>query len=401
VAERNVRAALHALVAALAFGAVPAAAESIDPTLPSRRVVGPPAGAAPMWRVDAARTGRARGSFVASPKVLWRARITGGLDLTPVVDRRGHVIVATPGARLTELDEKGKVAWTTRTGSSSVVLGPLLTSDGTRVVVTATGNMLGVTSDGRVRFDVPLPVANVHGGAAPLATSDGGLVLAVAGQLLRFDSGGSISSRAPIAGPVASVLEQGARVLVVLAAGDVVEWKPPQEPTVIGSFGGRVEEGAALSSDHHLTAVVDQKRVVDLNLKTATRHVRVESTELLQGPPAIAKNGETRVASYSGLLLGHDRTGAETTRVALEPSPVLGGGAPALVGFAVAPPLVVDDGLKVAFARPGLDVGVVSRDGNVTSVKGAACGDPLAVLPAAKGQLLLACRSGLVMLLGA
>jgi len=373
-------------------------ADPIDPTLPQRRVVGPPAGACPASRVDGGRTGRARSPLPNKPRELWRARITGGLDLFPVVDRAGHVVAASASGRVSELDARGKLVWTAKTGSASIVLGPVLTSDGTRVVVTTTPEIVGVGTDGGVKYRQLLPLSNLKGAAEPLATSDGGLVLAANGKLLRLDSRGGIQARADFTGTPVAALEQGARVLVATLSGDVLEWKPPAAPTRLGSFGGQLDEGAALSSPNHVTAVVDHQRVIDLNLSAGSRHVRLESSELIQGPPAILGSGETRVASFAGLMLGHDRTGAETSRVALEP-PAVAGAALAL-GLAGAPPLVVDAKGRVAFARPGLDAGIVQPSGNVVTAPGAACGDPMALVPAGAKRMLLGCRSGLMLMIG-
>jgi PQQ-like domain len=372
--------------------------ETLDPSLPQRRVVGAPNGACAMNRVDGARTGRTRQALPEHPRVLWRARVTGGLDLPPAVDAGGHVVAASPAAQVTEIDRDGKAIFSVKTGVSAPALGPVLTSDGTRMVVTAGGELYAISSNGNVEHRRTLPFGTVRNAVQPLATSDGGAVLASGGMLLSVDSSGGIRARAELAPAPAALIERHARVLVVTQDGDVYEWKPPAEPTKLASFGGKVDEGAALSSPNHVTAVVDHQRVMDLNLTAGTRHVRVESSETLQGPPAILANGETRVASLSGLMLGHDRTGAETTRAALEPP--LPGGSIVTPGVANPPPLVVDTRGRVAFARPGLDAGVVLPNGETRSAKGAACGDPAALVPAGPNRMLLACRSGLLIMIG-
>lgn len=386
------------LLLGVTVGAGFALAAPLDPSLPQRRVVGAPAGESPMDRVDGARSGRSRSDLPGKPRELWRARITGGLDLAPVVDRRGHVVAASAAGRVTELDGKGAVIWSTRTGSGAVMLGPMLTSDETRVVIASPPEVIGLAVDGTTKYRRSLPLPDLKNAAQPLATSDGGMVLAAHGKLLRLDSRGDVQARAELPSPPVSLLEQGRRILIVALSGDVLEWKPPAEPSKLGSFGGRVDEGAALSSANHVTAVVDHQRVVDLNLTAGTRHLRVVSGELLQGPPAISAGGETRVASFGGLLLGHDQSGAETARAALEPASAAAA-TPGL-GLTGAPPLVLDGKGRVAFARPGLDVGVLLPNGNIVTAPGAACGDPLSLVPAGARRLLLGCRSGLLLMLG-
>ena len=50
--------------------------------------------------------------------------------------------------------------------------------------------------------------------------------------------------------------------------------------------------------------------------------------------------------------------------------------------------------------RPGLDAGVVSVNGEVAAARGAACGDPVAIAPGGARRMVVACRSGLVFMLG-
>lgn len=390
---RSLRLALAA-AAVLCLG-TGARAERIDPTFPVRRAVGAPAGAQPMFRVDAARTGRTREPLPTAPRVLWRARITGGLQLPVVVDARGHVIAASPMSQLVELDAKGKLAWSAKTGNSVPVQGPVLTTNGTRMLVTSNAELWGISANGTLLMRRSLPTPSVRRAVPPLATADGGVVLAVVGSLLALDASGDVQARASQADPVATLIEHGRRTLIVTERGDVLEWNPPREPTKLGSFGGSVEEGVALSSANHLTAVVDAKRIVDFKLSTKTRHIRAQSTDRLQGPPTILANGETRVASFSGLMLGHDRAGLETARAELEP----GSGA-SVPGMFQPPPLVVDAMGRVAFVRPGLEAGVVLESGEQKTAAGAACGDPLSLAPAGPNRFVVACRSGLILMIG-
>ena len=95
----------HRLGWALGLGAVAlvallsrAAAEPIDPSLPQRRSVGAPAGAAAMARVDAARSGRARTALPDAPKILWRARAMGSARGPVAVSRDGAVVIASSGS---------------------------------------------------------------------------------------------------------------------------------------------------------------------------------------------------------------------------------------------------------------------------------------------------------------
>jgi hypothetical protein len=375
----------------------PADAESLDPTLPQRRVVGAPAGASPMSRINGARTGRTAAALPEKPRILWRTRVTGGISLAPAVDERGRVVIASGNGQILQFDERGKSLSSVKTGSDLPVLGPVLSSDGTRVLVTSAPELYGITPSGSVRYHYTLPVGSA-GDVPPLAASDGGIVVAAAGNLFRFDASGSLQARASYTGIAAAILERASHVLLVLDRGEVYEWKPPASPNKLASFGGRIDEGAALSGPERVTAVVDHQRLCDVDLKTATRTVRVDSADAVQGPPTLLTSGETRIVTFSGLMLGHDRSGNETTRIALEPSIVGTDGG--LVGFTPAPGLIADAQGRIGYVRPGLEAGVVLPNGNLVSASGAACGDPLSLTPAGPKRMLLACRSGLVFMLG-
>jgi hypothetical protein len=394
--------ALAASTLAIALGALATVArgsEELDPTVPGKWVVGAPRGARPMDRVDAARTGRARDPLPSKPRILWRARIQGGVAQPVAVDARGAVIVSSPISTVTELSPAGKTAWSSKTGATPPATSPVLTSDGTRVVLTTAGELYGFDRAGRERFSVALPLVATGRVAEPLPERDGGLVVAAGRTVIRVDRSGLLRASARLDADVTTIVARGSETLIVTERGDVFGWKPPAEPTEVASFGARVD-GAALDGQR-LTAVVDQKRLVDLDLGTGTRFTRAENALGLAGPPALAPAGSTRVVTLDGLLLAHDTKGDETLRVALEPPSMIGdAGATVLSASSASPPVIVDAKGSVGFVRPGLDAGVVDAAGNVRAAPGAACIDPIGIAPAGSGRMVLACRSGVVFLLG-
>jgi hypothetical protein len=400
---RSALAAGIALAAMLVAGGAlferPALAELVDPALAQRRVIGAPAGHAPMHRVDTTRSGRAKQTLPRRPRVLWRARLPGGIEHPVSVDERGSLLVAGAPGQLTELDARGKVRSTVRLGSAAACP-PVLTSDGTRMIVNAGGELVAIDSAGRVRFRRALPVAFVRGAAPPLPLDDGGLVVAVGGAVLRLEPNGDVRERADVGGEVKSLLARNGASLIATERGDVFEWKPPAAPTKLGTFGGNVD-GAALCGNGRLCGIVDGERLIELKLASGARHVRVPGAALvLRGPPALLANGETRVVSADGLLLGHDATGKELLRVALEPTRAGGdAGTPLPPSQLAAPPTIVDAEGRSGFVRPWLEAGTVSADGEVALASGASCGDPIDVAPAGRGRMVVACRSGLLWML--
>jgi len=373
--------------------------QPVDPTLPVQRVVGDPAGAAPTDRVDAERSGRARQLLPRMPSVVFRARVPGGIDHPVVVDERGALIAA--GTQLVEIDHRGRVAWSLRTGAALPAAAPAILSDGTRVVVTAAPELFMVQRSGTLKLRKPLPGASMRFVAPPLPLDDGGLAIAVAGELMRAEPNGELWARASLDDPVRALVRSGDAIAVVTGRGEVYSWRPPELPKRLGSFGGRIDDGAALSGPAKLTAVVAQTRVVDLSLVSGARANRIgDGLLVFRGPPAIMASGEIRLVSADGQLLGYDAAGRETLRVALEPPVMLGdSGAPPPNLFG-APPVVVDAEGRVGFVRPGLEAGVVTSDGSVSTAKGAACADPVSIAPAGSRRLVVACRSGLLFMLG-
>src|SRR5579859_2608307 len=139
-----------ALVAAGMLASPVTQATHVDPTEPSTIVVGPSPGIAPMARVDGARRGRARQPLPDRPKILWRRAGRGGLDLAPLtVDARGAIMV--PSATLPELFQllpDGREAWRVPTGRGPAIAGSVILGDGTRVLATSAGELLGFSPEG-------------------------------------------------------------------------------------------------------------------------------------------------------------------------------------------------------------------------------------------------------------
>jgi PQQ-like domain len=376
----------------------PAETRALDPSLPHQRVVGAPRGPAPMPRLDGARTGRSRFTLPRVPRVVWRTRAPGGIEYPVAVADDGSVVASGSIPTLSEIARDGKLAWSVQTEQASPVTSPFILSDDTRVVVTSVPAVMGVGPAGHVRFRRALPAVNVTHFAPPLALDDGDFVLGLDAQVLKLMPNGDTEARADLPETVDSILAAGDRLLIVEESGAVFAWRPPAAPTQLASFGAKPNGGAAVCGSHALCAVVDPSRLVELDLKSGLRKTRAEVSGGLQGPPAVLASGETRVVTMDGLLLGQRASGSETLQIALEP-PSLAPAGSAPIGGA-APPVVVDARGDLGFVRAGLDAGVVDAHGAIHRAPGAACGDPVDVAPAGPDRLVVACRSGLLWMLG-
>jgi hypothetical protein len=376
-------------------------ASLFDSTRPIALAGGAPAGAAPMARLDAARSGRSATALPQKPRILWRQRVATGIDRSIAVDARGRSVAISAGGQLTQLDARGATEWTRRIGTAAPAADPVLLSGGARIVVTLAGEVVAVAASGKPAWSRQLPGAERAAAADPLPMKDGGVVVARHAHVVWLDAGGALRDEASLDEPVRWLLGLARDLVLVGASGQAYLWKPPGLPRRAGGLGGRPSGGVALAG-RSLLAVVDAGRLVELELDSGTRHARVAHGQPgLEGPPALLRSGETRTATRDGVLLGHDARGAETGRIALEPSAAPGdAGAIRATEAASAPALVCDGDGRVAFARPGLDAGVVLPSGEVVSVEGAACPDPVALVPAGAKRMLLACRSGRIWSIG-
>jgi len=441
----SIRGAVWCAAALLFAAIVPpsgARADAIDPTMPRTLVVGAPRGAAPSERLDAQRSGRSRTLFPSAPLHRWEHHITGGLELSPVVDAQNNVLVVGTTPDVIKLDPEGKELWRVRFGASAAFAAPVLTSDATLVIVTAAGQAVGVTPSGSIRFVTPLGVRGRDADTPPLALDDGGVIIAAGGALVELDRDGAVRARtalenktgsadtrvtgALVQGPTTDAGPLGA--LFTTESGSVFAWRPPAAPRKLGSLGGFPRRGGVITGARTLTAVVDSRRVVDFDLPTGITHVRANSGlgVQLDGPVAIGPDGLLFVATQLGLLFGVDAAGNEMIRVALEKPPLappigstfapaagqpglgrsgVGGtvgagffGAPAEIKPSPAP--IIDREGRIAFVRAAGRAGVINPKGTVVLASERVCSSPFAALPAGEKRLLIACRDGGLWLYG-
>jgi hypothetical protein len=408
------------LVAAAAAATLPAAAPArgdvLDLSMPRTVVVGAPRGAAPSERFDPRRTGRARSRLPTTPVELWRRHVSGNIDLPPVVDDAGNIVVALTIPEIIKLAPDARELWRARLGNSAPLAPPTLLSDGTVAVVTASGVAWGFSQRGAVRFSTPLGIPRRDADTAPLALQDGGLLVAAGNVLVEIDADGVVRARTALddraapgeraAGAVIEGPGPAGGALITTLSGYVYRFRPPAQPRRIGSFGGATPRGAALADDRTLLAVVDGRRLVALDLPTGTAHVRTSGLAF-DGPPAVSAPDDTTktpalamVGTQLGMLLGVDAVGNERTHAMLDKVLALPPGGLSLSGTFVqvelkpSPPVVVDPVGRVGFVRFNGRAGVVAPDGHVEIASERVCASPVAVLPGGERRMLVACHDG-------
>lgn len=404
-----------------------ARAEGFDGSMPHTVVVGAPRGAAPSERVDGRRSGQSKTRLPFPPAEKWRRHLGGNIELPPVVDDAGRIIVALTVPEIVALGPDGKEIFRTRIGASSALSPPVLTSDGTLVVVTMSGSAIGVGRDGRIRFSTPLGVRGRDVDAAPIARADGSVVLG-GRVLIELDETGAVRSRATLPERAVGALLEGPEGTIATAdSGAVYAFRPPNAPRKLGSFGGPLKRGAVLEGGRTLLAVVGGKSVVGLDMPTGLANVRLGDVGLgtYDEPIALHPRGFALVTTSAGLLLGLDASGNEKLRIFLEKAPAGPSGGdpnaapPVPTAFPVgrgpaaptggffgtveakpSPPLVVDKDGRIAFARTGGRVGVARPDGSVALAGDRMCNAPIALQPAGEDKMVLVCRDGTVWMLG-
>jgi hypothetical protein len=173
-------------------------ADAIDPSMPRTVIVGAPRGFAASERLDGQRTGRSSTRLPYPPVELWRRHISGGIEVAPLVDPKGNILLPLTVPEVMKLGPDGKEIWRARLGTAAPLAPPVLTSDGTLSLITSAGQAWGITPSGAVRYNVQLGIRGRDADTAPLALDDGGVVIAAGRTLLEIGSDGAVRARAQL-----------------------------------------------------------------------------------------------------------------------------------------------------------------------------------------------------------
>lgn len=394
-----------------------ARAEPVDPSLPSTVVVGVPNTPAPLDRLDRGRRSLAN---VAFPEQLveTQRKTVGALVHAPIIHADRSISLALMSPELLRLDPAGEELARVHLGSAAAVRPPVLLPNGSLAVLTGAPSVVFVSAAGKVTATITLPRASftiqsgamgfVEGIASIVPSEDGAVVVAANRALLEIDASARVRAKVTLPERLASeVLPHPDGWLVVGESGAVYSVKPPQEPKKLGSLSGIFPGTATLLDARTLVAQAPPNRILALDLKSGTSVTRIGDSifSMFDAIPAYDAGGNTWVTTVEGFLVGYDASGAEIARTAADRSTV----APGLVSFApgrqpLSPPTartapIVDKDGRVAFARPSGRFGVRGAKGT-TSTTDRACNTPIAIVPQADQQLLLACRDGTLIFYG-
>ncbi len=383
----------------LAIG-VGAFAQRMDARHPLTLTVGQVDGPEPTIRSDAHRDGLVRAVLPHAPlKVDWRYSVGGGqVDQPPVVSREAIIVVTSHGDVVwiphDAHDGGAELARQPLGIAATTMSAPTLLSNGTVVVVGGSSEsvVVGVDKNG-TRFRTQLAGGASTGEAmdsvAPLALDDGGIAVATSAEIVLLDSSGNVRTRAqlpePLSGPLLAsggAQPSSRRILATSRSGVVYAWSPGgsggRDVTRVGSFhqaiGTHLQGGAVLVNDDTLMAVVDDTRLMTLDVRQGLAvPLSTFANGAYLGPVAFRRGVAYAMAGVTGrtFVVGVDTSGQEVmrTQVATSTIPITDGGPV----FYVAPPHVpvaVDDTGTIAFATPEGPIGVVDPAGVASSIDG-------------------------------
>ncbi len=386
-----------------------AGAQEIDPRRPRTFAVGAPSGASVGARADSSRSGRSDDSLPhGALRLAWpRRSLNVTVEHAPLVRADGSIVVVTSRGDVHFIDgrdgdEIGKVPAAEPPASS-----PVLLSSGRVAYLGTSGRTIVLSQDRVVASQIVARDRPAH--VAPLATRDGGFIVATATELIACDSEGRPRHRAkvPLA-PTGALLSNGHEVLVVVADGTVLSWVPGDlEASRVASFEAPVDGNAVLAKGV-LYAVARGSQLVALDLSHggASSIRAAAAVGLFLGPPAVRTSGSISLLQYTAtnaiaVTFEPDGTDGPRTNVGTRTAvPMPDGGTAALV----APPhtgVIVDDDKAIAFMTPEGQIGVVTREG-VDTLGENACGTSVGrraigqLAPAGKGAFVIACETGTI-----
>jgi hypothetical protein len=348
-----------------------------------RARVGPPPSPHAMPGLDAQRSRRASTKLAPSPRVERRLRVAFGIGRGLITRHDGGLFVLHPTARASRFDAQGKSLFALKL-SAEAASAPVVMSSGATAFV-AGGELWQVDERGAVLARTALDDADFSARSI-LSQSDGGVLVASNGWLVKVSAFGEIVFRRHAPETPLELLETSSGVLCVTAPGSVLRIDGSGRLTKLGELGATTHVVTAARGVEQLLARTGNHRVVTFDLNEHRLRASIEDATLaLDGPVLRSPDGTALVFTNDGLLVRYRSDGSETDRIPVDPG-------------ARKPPgnddaLLLADG-RLLLARAGADTAVVAPTGEVTTIPNSACPDPSGLYAAGPKAALLACRSG-------
>jgi hypothetical protein len=371
------------VVCLAAWGALSTAASLAWSHSGLRESVGPPRAPHAMPGVDATRSRRANTALSATPRVERRLRVAYGVGRGLVTRQDGGFFVLHPTARASRFDAQGKLLYSLKLVAEAASA-PAVLSGGTSAFVAA-GELQIVDDAGRLRSHTGLGDADFNARSI-VALRDGGVAVASNGWLVKVSAFGDIVWRRATPETPLELLETDAGLWCVTAPGSIFRLDGAGRMSKLGELGATTQSVATATGGVVLLARNGNHRLTSFDLGEHRLRASVEDATLdLDGPVLLGKDQVTHAFTSDGLLVRFRVDGSEVQRVPIDP------GARKAPGLDDA--LLLADG-RLLVARAGADIAVVTPNGEVSSIVGSTCPDPVGLFAAGPRALLLACRSG-------
>lgn len=348
-----------------------------------RLSVGEPAAPHAMPGRDARRSRNASLTLSANPHVERRLRVALGIGRGLVTRNDGGFFVLHPNARASRFDAQGKLLFSLKLPAEASSA-PVVTSAGLCAFL-AFGELQLVDDRGRTRNRASLGDSDMSARSI-LATRDGGVLLATSTTLLKLSALGELVFRRSAPEPPLELLETSAGALCVTSAGSVQRIDGAGRLNKLGDLGGSTSAVTASADGRELLARTGSHRLVSFDLQERRLRASIEDGTIeLDGAVLLSRDRLAQAFTNDGLLVRYRPDGSEAQRVPIDP------GARKAPGYDDA--LLLGDG-RLLVARASADIVLVTTAGEVSTIAGSACPDPIGLFATGTRNVLLACRSG-------
>jgi hypothetical protein len=353
-----------------------------------RASVGPPQAPHAMPGGDAQRSRRAPSTLGATARVERRLRVALGIGRGLCVRKDGSLFIVHPSARASSFDAQGKLLFSLKLPAEASSP-PVVTSAGA-VAFLAFGELHVVDERGRIRSRTPLGETDLSARSI-LGARDGGLLLATTSWLTKLSAFGELGFRKSIAETPLELLETSVGPVCVTISGSVHRLDAAGRLIKLGELGAATAAVTASADGAMLFARTGNHRLVGFDLDERRLRASIEDATLeLDGPVLLSRESMAQVFTSDGLLVRYRADGSEAQRLPID------SGARKAPGPDDA--LLLSDG-RLLLARAGADAVVVTPNGEVSTIPGSACPDPIGLFAAGPRNVLLACRSGNLLIL--
>jgi hypothetical protein len=353
-----------------------------------RASVGPPQAPHAMPGGDAQRSRRAASTLGAGPRVERRLRIALGIGRGLCIRKDGSLLALHPSARASSFDSQGRLLFSLKLPAEASSP-PVVTSAGA-VAFLAFGELYVVGEGGRIVSRTPLGETDLSARSI-LGARDGGLLLATTSWLTKLSAFGELSFRKNMAETPLEVLETAVGPVCVTLSGSLYRVDAAGRLAKLGELGATTAAVTASADGATLFARTGNHRLVGFDLTERRLRASIEDATLeLDGPVLLSREGVAQVFTSDGLLVRYRADGSEAQRLPID------SGARKAPGPDDA--LLLSDG-RLLVARAGADAVMVTPNGEVSTIAGSACPDPIGLFAAGPRSVLLACRSGNLLVL--